>query len=356
MKVVIPKESVSDDNYKITEIVYENGEQVSEGDILGSFETSKADFDIEAEQDGYVYTNYKVGETISVGDVFFFIFEEPTPDEEFIQQKATLSEATSQKEVSGASISKKAMALIEKEGIDPGVFTGKRLIKEKDVHDWIAANKELDTSLLQDQYNENDVVIFGAGGHGGMCIDIVQAAGDLNIVGLLDGDRTKKTYMGYQVLGPEALIPTLVERGLKKLIIGIGFVGNLPKRQKMYFRMKDYGLELPSVIHPNALIEPSAVLGEGLQVMAGAVIGSNARVEDNCIVNCNSVVSHDCIIGHSTHITPGAVLAGHITIGERCTIGMASTAYIGVKIADDCTLSNGVHVFKDLEKGTLVNH
>ena len=37
-------------------------------------------------------------------------------------------------------------------------------------------------------------------------------------------------------------------------------------------------------------------------------------------------------------------LAGNVTIGRRCTIGMGSTIYIGVEIPDDKVENNGENV------------
>ena len=39
---------------KVTDIYFKNKEFVSKGDLLMSFETSKADMDIESEVDGYI--------------------------------------------------------------------------------------------------------------------------------------------------------------------------------------------------------------------------------------------------------------------------------------------------------------
>ena len=74
IEILIPKETVSDDSYKISSVEFKNGDTVSQGQIVGSFETSKADIDVEAPEDGYIfYSDVKTGGTIKVGDVFAVI-------------------------------------------------------------------------------------------------------------------------------------------------------------------------------------------------------------------------------------------------------------------------------------------
>ena len=37
-------------------------------------------------------------------------------------------------------------------------------------------------------------------------------------------------------------------------------------------------------------------------------------------INFSAIISHDSTIKKSSHITPGAILAGNLTVGKRCTI------------------------------------
>ena len=50
--------------------------------------------------------------------------------------------------------------------------------------------------------------------------------------------------------------------------------------------------------------------------MAGAIIGSNVIVGENCIINSGAIVSHNAVIDDTSHITPGATIAGHVSIGK----------------------------------------
>jgi acetyltransferase EpsM len=87
---------------------------------------------------------------------------------------------------------------------------------------------------------------------------------------------------------------------------------------------------------------------EGVQVFANAYVGSEAILQARCMINTNAVISHDCEVGMYTHIAPGALLAGHVRIGERTLIGMGVTTAIGVKIGSGVRIGNGAIVLADV--------
>lgn len=201
--------------------------------------------------------------------------------------------------------------------------------------------------MLEKSFDDNDIVILGLGGHGGMCVDILLNQKKFNLVGFLD--KIKKVDYRYNLkyLGTIDNLDQLIEKGLKNLIIGIGFVGNLEKRDK-YFSELSKKINIPTIIHTKAIIEDSAIIQDGCQIMAGSVIGSNVVVESNCIVNIGSLISHDSIIKKSSHITPGAILAGGVKIGYKSTIGMGATIFLGLQIGNNVIIGDGSVVLNNV--------
>jgi acetyltransferase-like isoleucine patch superfamily enzyme len=66
------------------------------------------------------------------------------------------------------------------------------------------------------------------------------------------------------------------------------------------------------------------------------------------------VISHDCEIGDYANISPGALLAGDVTIGERTLIGMGVTINLGVTIGAGVRIGNGATVKEDVPTGYIV--
>ncbi len=70
------------------------------------------------------------------------------------------------------------------------------------------------------------------------------------------------------------------------------------------------------LIHPTAYVSPSAHIGMGTIVMAGAVIQADVRIGKHCIINTGASVDHDCLIEDFVHVAPGVNLCGGVEVGE----------------------------------------
>ena len=193
------------------------------------------------------------------------------------------------------------------------------------------------------------VLIYGAGISGLITMRTLEKDidGKYNIVGFVDDNVTNDEKFGLKYLGNLSCIEEFAKKGLCYAVLGIGFIGNLKKREKVYNYLTSF-VKVPTIIHKSAIVEPSAKIDEGCQIMAGAIIGSNVLIGKNCIVNSGVIVSHDSIISDGSHLTPGATLAGHVKIGKRVTVGMCATVLIGLDIADDNVIMNGKSVINSI--------
>jgi len=93
--------------------------------------------------------------------------------------------------------------------------------------------------------------------------------------------------------------------------------------------MMDLGQGHASGIHPSAVIDPSAHLGEGVSVGPLAVIGARARI------GAGAVIGPHCQIGPDVTLGDGAILHGSVRIMARVTIGPRLIAHPGAVIGGD---------------------
>ena len=147
------------------------------------------------------------------------------------------------------------------------------------------------------------------------------------------------------------------------MVLGVGLVREHPRRSVLFNSMEDMGYKFPNVIHKSAQIESSAKLGDGVQVFAGAVIGSRSVVGDNCIISAGAIISHGCVLGDNVHIAPGAVLGGDVVVGSDTLVGLGSSILPQVKIGEGCfvkigsiVLANSIFVNKGGELCTNVTN
>lgn len=94
----------------------------------------------------------------------------------------------------------------------------------------------------------------------------------------------------------------------------------------------------PALIHPAAVISPSAIIGGGSLVMPGVVVNADSHTGKGVILNTTCSVDHDCKLGDFVHVSPGARLAGSVTVGSGTWIG------IGASVIQNITLGNNVVV------------
>ncbi len=73
-------------------------------------------------------------------------------------------------------------------------------------------------------------------------------------------------------------------------------------------------------IHPSAVIDSSAVIGENVHIGAGVVIEPGANIGNNAVVMAQSYVGEHVKIGSFTTVHPGVKIYSECVIGANCTL------------------------------------
>jgi sugar O-acyltransferase (sialic acid O-acetyltransferase NeuD family) len=372
--ILVPREGASDDFVALIEISVPEGSAVQAEQVLCICETSKTTFEVVAPGPGHVHWLHDVGDRIAVGAPCALLADSPLSADELAQHRQldaahAQTPSTSSEGGTGASpgrISKSALELARQHGVDLAELAHLPLLRKQDVQDYIdrrvAAATGPTTSVAAAptagqviSTGGQRLVIYGGGGHAKMCIDILKRQMGWRIEGIVDSTlEPGSMVLGVPVLGGEELLQTLPAQGVRHAVLGVGAATQHPIRTTLFRKLKAHGFELPNIIHPTAVIEPSAQLGEGNQVMAQAYIGSDARIGSNCIINALSVVSHDSQLADNVHLAPASVLAGGVHIGSDTLIGMNTSIYMKVKIGERVTVANQSSVIADVKDGVFV--
>ena len=182
------------------------------------------------------------------------------------------------------------------------------------------------------------VIVIGAGGHGRSVAEAILLLGRDELIGFVDdgADPNAKVWT-YPILGRTDSLHTL--RALADTVVVA--IGNNAVREKLHARARDAGFELLNVIHPAAFVSPTATLGAGCAVMAGAVVGTEAKLGEGVIVNCGATVDHHCRVGAFGHLGVNACMAGGSVLGHRAWMQAGAALGYGVKIAADTVLEPG---------------
>lgn len=190
------------------------------------------------------------------------------------------------------------------------------------------------------------IIIIGNGGHASVLSEILLEQ-KRKIIGFTAPQKEKNSF-DIPYIGKDDEI-FQYEMNEIDLVLGIGSVGNTTIRQNLFHSFKNRGYRFSNVIHPKTIIAPSVKFGEGVQVMAGAIIQTNTKLADNIIVNTGAKIDHNCQIGSHVHIAPGSVISGGVTIKNSTHIGAGSTIIQGIKLGSNCLVGAGAVVVRDVQ-------
>jgi len=199
---------------------------------------------------------------------------------------------------------------------------------------------------------KKEIVILGGGGHSKVLVDAIASSGKYKVKGILDPCLRKGSKAaGCLVLGNDAAL-----KGMKGVCvtIGVGTVKASAKRKDMQRKASKSGFCLPPIAHARAYIAKTAKLGDGSQVLTGAVVNPGARIGAGAIINTKAIIEHDCSVGAYSHVASGAILGGGVKTGECCHIGMGAKILQGVKIGKNATVGAGAVVIRDVPAGRTV--
>jgi len=192
------------------------------------------------------------------------------------------------------------------------------------------------------------LLILAAGGHGKVMAEVAEASGGWDKIAFLD-DR-------YATLNGTLRWPVVdgvrhANRFVSDYSHAIVAVGDSTMRLGWLEMLASHGFSIATLIHPKAWVSPSARLGAGSVVMAGASIQTDARMGQGCIINTGANVDHDCCLGDGVHICPGASLGGSVQIGNSSWLGIGSSVIQGIRIGGHVAVGAGAAVINDLADG-----
>ena len=191
------------------------------------------------------------------------------------------------------------------------------------------------------------IIIYGAGGHAKVVIDVILNQRKYNVAGVIDDnpELTGISVLGYPVLGGSELLRELNQDSIFKAIAGIG---DNRTRWAAIRKLRDAHFQLATTVHPDASIGREVTIGAGTVIMAKAVVNPGSVIGENVIINTSSSVDHDCCIGDYAHICPGVNLAGGVSIGDVSLIGIGSAVLPSVSIGSNVVIGAGSVIIDDV--------
>ena len=202
----------------------------------------------------------------------------------------------------------------------------------------------------------DEIILLGGGGHAKVLIDLINTSMQFEISGILDTQLEIGTkVLNVPVLGDDDLLSGLYSKGIKNVCIAIGSVKDNVRRRILFDKVKQMGLLVPYLLHPQAIIVSRNIhFSEGVQIMAGVNVQTGSLFKENTIINTGAIIEHDCSIGSHVHICSGVVISGGCTVGDGTFIGAGATVMQGINIGKCVTVAAGAVVVKDVPESSMV--
>jgi len=190
-------------------------------------------------------------------------------------------------------------------------------------------------------------LLVGAGGHGKVVADALQAAGLAWTLCFVDDSEALRgqSLIGLPVLGS---LQAVLQAG-DRVHVAIG--SNAVRRRLVAGLDRN---QLLTVQHPRAMVSAHARVGLGSFVAAGAVLGPCAVLGEGVILNHGAVVDHDCVVEDFCHVAPLASLAGNVRLGAGVLVGAGARLLPGVRVGAGAVIGAGAVVLNDVAPGTTV--
>ena len=391
--IQVPLENVNDETVRLLLWMVAEGEQVREGQPIAELETSKAVIELVSPGSGFITFAVRPGEEVSVGAVVGHVGSQ----QDVSQPTAATRETTASKNhaivepaklspVSGVRFSRKALELIEREGVSPDLFAGQAMVRESDV-----------LAFLQSRGRD---VAAGQGLHRALAgislTGVTLPAG----CGTLAEGRMEESFLRdlradsrhFAGLSSAAKCKLYSDHGAsigQAVAFGEGALVIAPQivlRDKV--RIGDHARilcserfvagQLTSFQAGLSLQGATVVLGENIYAGSQIEISSNAKnplavlyVGDTTFLGDQTVldISRPVIIGKEVFVAQRAVLITHnighsildgfenrfepVVLEDRSQVGINATIYAGSRIGDSAVVASNSYVISSIPAGKL---
>ncbi|MBF0590159.1 MAG: hypothetical protein HQL53_13640 [Magnetococcales bacterium] len=362
--MTVPQLGVNDDVALLAAWLVNDGGRISQGDPVCELETSKAVVEVTAEQSGYVALLAEENDELKVSAPLLLIGSTPElagEEKQRLQAAAEVSATGNHPSASAgdAKATAKAIRLAEKLGIEiakvPLGAIG--VIREKDVqafHDeQISPNG---VAISEPQPFQTDphripTVILGTGNGAKTmkeCLDLAGTHQVVAFIGLEDCGLSEKEGLPVHT---RTQLPQLQSFGV--VCAGVAITKGIERLADVRL-LQSLNIEPLNVVHPQAFISPSAQLGAGCFVKAGALIETACRIGDAVLIDNTTTLPHDNTIGDGCHLAPGVTLGSSITIGPMTIVGIGVSIATGSRIGGNCILSVGSSITQDIPDNSVV--
>lgn len=207
--------------------------------------------------------------------------------------------------------------------------------------------------MATSRVGQRRILIVGAGGFGREVVNWARDAwpGHESLIGgflSADAGVLNGHDCGLRILSdPEGYEPQPGDA----LLLAIG----IPEtRRRVAEALLARGAEFLTLVHPTAIVSPTAEIGTGSIVCPGAIVSDAATLGRCVLVNYHASLAHDSSADDYAVLSPYATLAGSAAIGEDVFLGLHASVGPGVTVGSRSKVTANSCALHDVPSDSLV--
>lgn len=163
-----------------------------------------------------------------------------------------------------------------------------------------------------------EVVILGIGNYSEVIIELCQEVGH-TVVGLyhFNSTRNGEEVLGYKIKGNYQ--DFILSMPCNNVVVA---VGNNEIRNEWLSKLRKLEFNTISLIHPLAYISPSATVGRAVYIHAHSFVWTKAFLYNDVIISPKAVVAHHVSIGEACHISASSTIGAYVQLESNVTVGI----------------------------------
>jgi sugar O-acyltransferase (sialic acid O-acetyltransferase NeuD family) len=195
-----------------------------------------------------------------------------------------------------------------------------------------------------------EIIIIGAGGHAAELRDYIghynhsNPPENIRVKGYLDDDEDNFGKYAY----PEPFLGSIKNHLVDKNELYLMGIANLAYRRPIIEKFVREGAKFIGLIHPTALVSPSARIGKGVVISHNASVGPKAVIGDYCVLNSRCTIGHDSVLGRYNFISPQVAISGNTIIGDENMLGTNACTIPAKRIGNNNVVAAGMVIYKDI--------
>lgn len=199
-----------------------------------------------------------------------------------------------------------------------------------------------------------EIYILGVGRNTIVYVDLVEACG-YKVAGLYhyNDERIGELIYGHKIVDSNNNLFK------KASLTGMNFaisVGNNKIRAELAKNIRGLGGNLPTLIHPTAVVSKYTQLAQGVVIHANSVIQADVIIGQDSTVSYNVSVSHTSKIGKNSYLACNSNIGAsfeiqdNVLIGQSAVIVSSKLNYVG----HDSLIGAGSVVIRDVEPYSVI--